>query len=98
MKKHINNLTNNITNKAKNIYKETKETMGKVKTTIHAPIDNFKEIKHKNTQIKEIITKTDKKLESALLDINTKLKSFDMQKIQLVSKTIEEFDLLMQKV
>jgi len=98
MKQHLTNLKNTLSTKTKGILNTTKDAVNNAKTTIKKPIDTLQYIKNKNNQIKDIISKSNQKIQSEIISINLKLQTFEEKKLVSISSTIEEYISLMKRI
>ncbi|MGB3750459.1 MAG: hypothetical protein WA945_02735 [Arcobacteraceae bacterium] len=98
MKQHLTNFKKSLSTKTKDIFNTTKDAVNNAKITMQKPLDNLQYIKNKNNQIKDIILQSNQKIEPQILNINTKIKTFEEKKLTMISSTIQEYISLMKQI
>lgn len=98
IKKKITTLNNILKNKANSVLSDTNDFLNIAKKTLLQPKENLLYIKHKNEEIKEIISNSNTKIEEQRVAVNTQLKLFAQVKQEIIDTSIAEYSSLMAQL
>lgn len=98
IKKKITTLNNILKNKANSVLSDTNDLLNIAKKTLLQPKENLLYIKHKNEEIKEIISNSNTKIEEQRVAVNTQLKLFAQVKQEIIDTSIAEYSSLMAQL
>jgi len=98
IKKKITTLNNILKNKANSVLSDTNDLLNIAKKTLLQPKENLLYIKHKNEEIKEIISNSNTKVEEQRVAVNTQLKLFAQVKQEIIDTSIAEYSSLMAQL
>ncbi len=98
IKKKISTLNNILKNKANSVLSDTNDLLNIAKKTLLQPKENLLYIKHKNEEIKEIISNSNTKIEEQRVAVNTQLKLFAQVKQEIIDTSIAEYSSLMAQL
>ena len=98
IKKKISTLNNILKNKANSVLSDTNDLLNIAKKTLLKPKENLLYIKHKNEEIKEIISNSNTKVEEQRVAVNTQLKLFAQVKQEIIDTSIAEYSSLMAQL